>query len=98
MMYTAHMADRRLTVMETKLDAVIPTLATKEDVHKLESAFVKWGVGLALAIVGLVIGYLSLTRAAPAPAPIVIQLPAVTSAQPPAPRVPAPQTTPNSVR
>jgi hypothetical protein len=78
--------EHRLTVLETKLETILPNLATKEDIHKLESAFVKWGVGFALGIVGLVIGYLSLTRVTPAQPnaqPIVIQLPAAHQASAP---------------
>ena len=75
--------EKRLTVIET----LLPNLATKEDIHNLESAFVKWGAGLAMAIVGLLIGYLSLSKAPPATTqqPIVIQLPASLQPTPPAP-------------
>jgi hypothetical protein len=89
--------EKRLTVLETKLETALPNLATKEDIHKLESAFVKWGVGFALGIVGLVIGYLSLTRHVPqgSQAPIVIQLPAApAAAQPVAQAAPPPKSQP----
>ena len=57
---------------------ILPSLATKDDIHKLEPGFVKWSVGLALGIAGIVIGYLSLTKTAQSGIqPIVIQIPAM---------------------
>ena len=78
-------------MLETRLDTILPTLATKDDIRKLEADMVKWGVGLALGIVGLIVGYLSLTRPSqPGVQPIVIQIPAVT----PAPVAQAPASMP----
>jgi hypothetical protein len=47
--------DRRLTVLETRFDMILPTLVTKQDLqefrvelHKLHSDAMKWIIGLAL--------------------------------------------------
>jgi len=86
--------EKRLTILETKLEAVLPNLATKEDIHKLESGFVKWGVGIALGVVGLLVGYLSLSKPAPQGGvqPIIVQIPASAAQFPPVapPAKPAP--------
>lgn len=71
-----------------KLEAVVPTLATKADVEKASHDVTKWIVGTMVAGVGLftVIMTFVLNNAVPKPAsaqqqaaPIVIQLPATTT-------------------
>ena len=59
--------DRRLTVLETRFDTILPTLATKADVervlvemHKGFSDMHKWVVGTCIALV-LGFGGMSLT-------------------------------------
>ena len=90
--------------METrlaKIEVIIPTLATKADVadvrtdiHKAESSHVKWSIGIGIAVVGLIITYLNLSKAppstAPQPQPIVIQLPQPVVSAPPQPTALAP--------
>lgn len=85
--------ETRVAILEAKIDQLATkdelraaTAELRTDIHRVESTFVKWGVGFAIAIVGAIIGYLNLTKtAAPAaPQPIVIQVPAP-AALPPAP-------------
>lgn len=73
-----------------KLEAVLPYLASKSDIegvrtdiHKLESTFVKWSIGVGFSIVGLIVVYLTLTKPqAISSQPIVIQLPSSPASQP----------------
>jgi hypothetical protein len=80
--------DKRLTVLETKLGVILPTLATKEDLAKQSLVLVFWLVATAIAIVGILISYLNFSKPAPAPAsppapqPIVIQLAPASNAAP----------------
>lgn len=79
-----------------KLEAIIPTLATKADVEKASHDVTKWVVGTMVAGVGLFIVVMTFVlnnavpKAAPAtqPSPIVIQVPSQAEtakpAQPPA--------------
>lgn len=41
--------EHRLTVLETRLDAVLPTLATKGDVSEAKSSIVMWLSGIVFA-------------------------------------------------
>ena len=43
--------ERRLTKIEATLEAKLPTLATKVDLHALETRLIKWMVGSVLAAV-----------------------------------------------
>lgn len=78
-----------------KLEAIIPTLATKADVEKASHDVTKWVVGTMVGGVGLFIVIMTfvLNNAvpkaapppAPAPAPIVIQVPAASAPAAPPP-------------
>lgn len=76
-----------------KLEAILPTLATKADVERASHDVTKWVVGTMVAGVGLFIVIMTFVlnnavpkaAPAPAPAPIVIQVPAA-----PAPGAPTP--------
>ena len=78
--------EHRLTVLETKLETVMPTLATKGDLSKLQLAIVTWLIGVGIAVSGLVIGFLNLTKPVLQPLgaqPIVIQMPSPQQSAPP---------------
>ncbi len=85
--------ESRVTALETRLDTVLPTLATKADVVTMESRLVRWMAGIGIATVTVMISVLSFlysridTKPAPAaPPPIIITIPgAVPSTPPPAP-------------
>ena len=71
--------DTRLTKLETRMDTILPTLATKGDVSEAKSDIIKWLAGVAFAITAIIVSVLAfmLNRAVPQqsavqPAPIVI--------------------------
>ena len=73
--------DTRLTALETRLDTVLPTLATKADLQKVEGDVIKWVAGIGIASVASiisVIGFLASRIDIPKQsqqAPIVINVP-----------------------
>lgn len=87
-----------------KLEAILPTLATKADVaevrtdiHREFTTHTRWSIGIAVAIVAALIAYLNVSKppaaalASPQPQPIVIQLPPQpASVAPSAPPLPQP--------
>ena len=84
----------RMTALETRIDTILPTLATRSDMHSLDASIKTWMIatviGLFLGFAGLFFAMNNLARP-PAPAgqaPIVIQVPAYASlrevASPPA--------------
>lgn len=86
--------EARVAALEARLDATLPTLATKADLSQSTTSMVKWiaGTGIALASV-LVSAFMALSAqldnqdrpAAAQPAPIVIQVPAYQAPPPAAP-------------
>lgn len=77
--------EHRLTALETRLDTVLPTLATKSDLAQMESRLLRWFVGTAIAIVTLLFSgtawMLSHVGPIAASQPIVIQVPAAPAAK-----------------
>jgi P2-related tail formation protein len=75
--------EHRLTALETRLDAILPTLATKADLHEAINGQIKWMVGTAVALGASAITVMSFVlnnavpkqASAPQTAPIVIQVP-----------------------
>ena len=79
--------EHRLTALETKLETILPTLATRGDVSEAKSAIVMWMSGVVFAAAALTVSVLlfAINRASPIsapfqPQPIVFQLPAGASA------------------
>lgn len=71
--------DTRLTRLETRLDTLLPLLATKGDVSEAKADIIKWTAGLITAAVAIIISVLAfmLNRAVPPqaqtqPAPIIV--------------------------
>jgi hypothetical protein len=92
--------EARLTALETRLDTVLPTLATKadlgevrSDIHKVDSSIKTWMLATMLTIIGTMLAaifginqiYKTAPSGSPQTAPIIIQLPAQQSAPPPTP-------------
>lgn len=77
----------RMTALETRIDTILPTLATRSDMHSLDASIKTWMIatviGLFLGFAGLFFAMNNLARpTTPGPAsqaPIVIQLPAYAS-------------------
>jgi hypothetical protein len=75
--------EHRVTVIETRLDSVLPTLATKSDVADAKASLVMWGTGVAATAVAVIVAVMVfvVNRAVPPSAPssllqpIIIQLP-----------------------
>lgn len=74
-----------------ELEALIPTLATKADVEKASHDVTKWLVGTMVGGIGLFIVIMTFVlnnavprapNAAPASAPVIIQIPAPPQAMP----------------
>jgi hypothetical protein len=71
----------RLTALETRLDTVLPTLATKADIASIESKIVKWVAGIGIATVTVIISVLSFLfsridhEPPPQQPPIIINIP-----------------------
>lgn len=82
----------RLTRLETKLETIIPTLATKTDVSEAKAAIVMWLAGVIAASTAIIIAVLAfmLNRAVPPPQPAPSQSPIVIYPQA------APQSTPSA--
>ena len=86
--------EARLTKLETRLDTILPTLATKADISDTKVAIaeskadiIKWLSGGVLATIAIIVSVMAfmLNRVAPPlsaqqPAPIIIQTPAATVA------------------
>lgn len=81
----------RLTKLETKLETILPTLATKGDVSEAKASIVMWLAGVIAASTAIIIAVLAfmLNRAIPQQAPMQ-QAPIVVYPQQPA-NPPAPQ-------
>jgi hypothetical protein len=84
--------EHRMTALETRLDTVLPTLATKADLAKGTSDLVKWIVGIGIAGVAIILSVLTFyMNAAKAPAPAVQSAPNIIINVPPlAPALPPP--------
>ncbi len=73
--------EHRLTALETRLDTVLPTLATKADIASIESKIVKWVAGIGIATVTVIISVLSFLfsridhEPPPQQPPIIINIP-----------------------
>jgi hypothetical protein len=69
----------RLTALETKIETILPVLATKGDVSEAKADIIKWLAGAALAVVAIIVSVMAfmLNRAIPVQstqqqAPIII--------------------------
>ncbi|HEY3078055.1 MAG TPA: hypothetical protein VGJ74_23005 [Burkholderiales bacterium] len=51
-------AENRLTVLETRLDTILPTLATKGDVSEAKASLVMWLASIVAASTAVVIAVL----------------------------------------
>ena len=60
-------AENRLTVLETRLDTILPTLATKADISEARASLVMWLSSIVAASTAIVIAVLlfAIHRAAP---------------------------------
>jgi hypothetical protein len=76
--------DTRVTKLETKLDTILPMLATKADVSDAKADIIKWLAGVAFAIVAILVSVLAfmLNRAVPPPAAMQQPAPVVVYPQP----------------
>lgn len=81
--------EHRITALETRLDTILPTLATKADIGELRAEFKGWTLTTALTIVGTMlagfIGIASLIAKQPSAQssqPIIINVPAAQAAAP----------------
>lgn len=81
--------ETRLTSLEVRFDAVLPSLATHSDIStlelkiaKVESTLVKWFAGVGLAIITVLLSAMSFffssihTVQSQPPQPIIIHIPA----------------------
>lgn len=76
--------EHRITALETRLDTILPTLATKADIGELRAEFKGWTLTTALTIVGTMLaGFIGiatlLVKQGPpqtAQQPIIINVPA----------------------
>ena len=75
--------EHRMTALETRLDTILPTLATKADIHHAVGETHKWMIatviGLFLGFGGLFLAMSNALKPSPAvtqPQPIIIQVPA----------------------
>lgn len=89
--------EHRVTALETRLDAVLPTLATKGDIGELRAEFKGWTLTTALTLVGTMvagfIGVATIVLRQPVPPaqtqqPIIINVPAPQQGTAPAPALP----------
>ena len=74
--------DARMTALETRLDTILPTLATKADISMLESKMVKWVAGIGIATVTVIVSVLGflfsrIDLPAPQATPIIVTIPGV---------------------
>jgi hypothetical protein len=85
--------EHRLTALETKIETILPTLATKADVADAKSNIVQWVAGIGFAIVAIIVSVMAFmlnralppqSAAAPGTPPIVINVPAQQPAAAPA--------------
>ena len=74
--------EHRMTALETRLDTILPTLATKADIHQAVGETHKWMIatviGLFLGFGGLFLAMSNALKPSPVlaqPQPIIIQLP-----------------------
>ena len=83
--------ETRLTSLESRFDAISPTLATHADIAQVESTLLKWFAGVGLAIITVLLSamsfFFSSMHAIPAQTtqPIIIHIPASAPAPAPAP-------------
>jgi hypothetical protein len=80
----------KLDKLETKMETILPTLATKGDVSEAKASIVMWAAGVAAASTAIIVSVLAfmLNRAVPPQAPTQ-QAPIVVYPQnPPAPQSP----------
>jgi hypothetical protein len=86
--------EHRVTALESRLDAVLPTLATKSDIGEMRAEFKGWTLTTALTLVGTMlagfIGVATIVLRQPMPSaqaqqPIIINVPAPQQIAPPAP-------------
>jgi hypothetical protein len=83
----------RLTKVETRLETLIPLLATKADVFEAKADIVKWVAGTALGSVAIVVSVMAfmlnriapLPNAQPMPQPAVVVIPSLQHVAPATP-------------
>jgi hypothetical protein len=83
--------DTRLTALETRLDTILPTLATKGDVSEAKASIVMWVAGIGFAITAVILSVMTFmfNRAMPIqgqPTPIIVY--PAPPVSPPAPQPP----------
>jgi len=72
----------RITSLETRFDALFPTLATHTDIAKVELTLIKWFAGMGIAIITVFLSAMGFFFSSihsvqgVSPQPIVITLPA----------------------
>ena len=78
----------RITALETRLDTILPTLATKADIGELRAEFKGWTLTTALTIVGAMLaGFIGIATLIskqpqtqmPTQQPIIINVPAASA-------------------
>ena len=73
--------ETRLTSLEARFDAILPTLATHADIAKVESTLIKWFAGISIATLAVILSAMSFYFSTvhlvvpQAPQPIIIQIP-----------------------
>ncbi|OZI79886.1 hypothetical protein CAL24_08210 [Bordetella genomosp. 2] len=87
--------EHRVTALETRLDTVLPTLATKSDISDTKGEMIKWvaGIGIAsvtvmITVMGFLFSRIDSPKSGATPTPIIIQVPQ--AAHVPAPSEPPP--------
>lgn len=92
--------DTRVTKLETRIDTILPTLATKGDVSEAKADIIKWGSGIAFAMTAIIIAVLGflINRISPPQAPQQQQSPIIIYPQQQPPTQPAPQSPPATKR
>lgn len=73
----------RVSALEARLDATVPSLATKADVIEVEGKVIRWVAGIGIASVTVLVSVMGFffsrldNKPAPAaqPAPVIIQIP-----------------------
>lgn len=76
--------EHRVTALETRLDTILPTLATKADIADVRSDISRWTLTTTLTIIATtlaaLVGIYQISKSAPTPPPsqpIIINVPAL---------------------
>lgn len=76
--------EHRLTVLETRLDATLPSIATKADIGDTKSDLIKWVAGTMIAGIAIIISFMTflISRIEIKPSlqqPVIINIPHIPS-------------------